>query len=44
MCYGCIVDTKDLILKFLSQKHEFWNAGPEETHYKRNNSLIAKNF
>jgi hypothetical protein len=44
MCFGCIVDIKDLILRFLGQKHEFWNAGPEETRYKRNNSLIAKNF
>jgi len=44
MYYGCIVDAKNLILRVLDQKYEFWNAGPEETRYWRNISLIAKNL
>ena len=31
--FGCIVDAKNLILRVLDQKYEFWNEGPEETRY-----------
>jgi len=34
MHYGCIVDIKDLILRFLGQKHEYCTTGPEETRHK----------